>query len=105
MLLRGLLRLHHFRVLGEAQNERDGLDLLRTHAPGLLVVDANLADGSVRSLLEGARRITPKLRTVLVAPSGAAADHGPSGADAVLQRPFRVREFAEAVGADGSLGR
>jgi DNA-binding NarL/FixJ family response regulator len=102
VLLRGLLRLHHFRVLGEAENEDEGIALIRTHTPKLVVADTNLAAGTVGSLFEGARRIVPQIRAVLVAP-GRGDDAGPPPkADAVLQRPFRVRDFAAAVGASPS---
>jgi DNA-binding NarL/FixJ family response regulator len=99
VLIRGLLRLHHFRVLGEAEGEAQGLDLVRIHTPRLLVVDDHLSEGSIYSLFEGARRIVPTIRTVLVAaepPPPGAAEGEPN---ATLRRPFRVREFAEAVGA------
>jgi AmiR/NasT family two-component response regulator len=100
VLFRGLLRLHHFRVLGEAENEGAGIELIRTHNPSIVVVDTNLAQGTVASLLTAARAIAPTIRAVLVAPHARPTGNGVSGnPDAVLQRPFRIRDFAVAVGA------
>jgi DNA-binding NarL/FixJ family response regulator len=100
VLLRGLLRLHHFRVLGEAESEEKGLDLVRLHHPKLLVVDSDITEGSIPSLLASARRSSPDLRLVLVRPeNGPGVPVASEEADAVLRRPFRVHEFAVAVGA------
>jgi DNA-binding NarL/FixJ family response regulator len=100
VLLRGLLRLHHFTVDGEAEGAIQALELLRTHRPGILVVDVNLAEGSPAALVADARAILPSLRVILVAPASrpppvmGVARQGP---DVVLLRPFRIRQFAEAV--------
>ena len=98
VLLRGLLRLHHFRVDGEAEGATQCLELIREHHPTLLVADVNLAEGSSTSLVAEARRTAPQLRVILVAPASRppapTADHGP---DVVLLRPFRIRQFAEAL--------
>jgi DNA-binding NarL/FixJ family response regulator len=98
--LRGLLRLHHFRVDGEAEGATQALALLRTHRPELLLADVNLAEGSPAALVADARAISPHLRVILVAPASrpppvmGVAGQGP---DVVLLRPFRIRQFAEAV--------
>jgi DNA-binding NarL/FixJ family response regulator len=101
ILLRGLLRLHHFRVLGEASEESEGLELVRSGSPRLLVVDSRLNGGSVGSLLASARRIAPHVRTVLVASQEVGPAPSEVAPDAMLPRPFRVRDFAEAVGVSG----
>ena len=100
VLLRGLLRLHHFRVDGEAEGASQATELIRVHRPSLLVVDANLAEGSVPPLVGAARTLVPGLRVILVAP----ASRPPSmptdlsqRPDTILLRPFRIRQFAEAV--------
>lgn len=99
ILLRGLLRLHHFRVDGEAEGAAQALDLLRDHRPSLLVTDVNLAEGSSTALVAEARATLPWLRVVLVAPaSRPPPTPAPgSGPHVVLLRPFRIRQFAEAV--------
>ncbi len=106
VLLRGLLRLHHFRVLGEGLDEATGLTLIRAHTPQLLMVDSSLSEGEIPSLLLQAREIAPSLRTVLVASGGSSPV--PSSlegrVDAVLERPFRVKDFARAIGASTDEG-
>lgn len=108
VLLRGLLRLHHFRVDGEADGATQALVLLRDHRPSLFVADVNLAEGSPAALVADARALLPRLRIVLVAPASrpppiTSPGHGP---DVVLLRPFRIRQLAEALsptepGSDG----
>jgi DNA-binding NarL/FixJ family response regulator len=100
VLLRGLLRLHHFRVVGEAETEAEAVQLVRSQHPNLLVLDTNIANGSVATLLASVRRVSPDIRSVVVTQdSHTSTLEGPSGPSAVLKRPFRVRDFAEAVGA------
>ncbi len=99
VLLRGLLRLHHFRVEGEAEGVSHALELVSARRPGLMVADVNLAEGSPTSLVADARGILPTLRVILVAPASRPpsvpdAAHRP---DVVLLRPFRIRQFAEAL--------
>ena len=102
-LLRGLLKLQKFRVLGEATGPTEGLELLRNQSPALLVVDASLPSGAAPGLLAEARRVSPGTRTLFVAPGGSTPALPDGMADVVLLRPFRLQEFADAVGvATGS---
>jgi DNA-binding NarL/FixJ family response regulator len=107
VLLRGLLRLHHFRVDGEAQGATEAIDLVRTHRPSLLVVDASLAEGSSSALVGHARELAPGVRVILVAPVSRPpvlpSDPGQCP-DVVLLRPFRIRQFAEALLPAGAGG-
>ena len=63
------------------------------------MADVNLAEGSFHSLLERAKGVDPNLRVVLVAPASRphTSTEGRVQADAVLFRPFRIRQFAEAL--------
>ena len=100
VLLRGLLRLHHFRVDGEAEGASHALELLRDHRPHLLVADVNLAEGSSAALVADARAVVPNLRVILVAPASrppAPASDAAHRPDVVLLRPFRIRQFAESL--------
>lgn len=102
VLLRGLLRLHHFRVEGEAEGTTHALELVRERRPSLLVVDMNLVEGSPGALFGDARSIVPDLRAILVAPASRPPAPPPDPrqrADIVLLRPFRIRQFADALGA------
>ncbi|MCI4334607.1 MAG: hypothetical protein L3K04_03130 [Thermoplasmata archaeon] len=100
VLLRGLLRLHHFRVLGEADGVGQAIGLVRTSPPSVLVADMELAEGTPSLLLQELRRLSPGVRSVFVGPPtpDGPASLGSERPDALLQRPFRVREFAEAIG-------
>ncbi len=98
VLLRGLLRLHHFRVDGEAEGVTQALEMLREHPPTLLVVDLNLTEGSATALLQEVRGFAPTVRTILVAPASRPLPPRPEPyADVLLLRPFRIRQFAEAL--------
>ncbi|MCI4372777.1 MAG: hypothetical protein L3K02_03940 [Thermoplasmata archaeon] len=99
VLLRGLLRLHHFRVDGEADGVRQAMELLARHRPSLLVVDVNLTEGSPTALLAEARGLLPQVRTILVAPASRPPQINGSTPvpDVILLRPFRIRQFAEAL--------
>lgn len=100
VLLRGLLRLHHFRVDGEAEGATQAMELLKDHQPSLLVADVNLAEGSPTTLVADARMLLPNLRVILVAPASRPPPppEDPSRAPhVVLLRPFRIRQFAEAL--------
>ncbi len=99
VLLRGLLRLHHFRILGEAAGVLDALTVLAPDAPGVLVIDGQLSEGSVDVLLREARQRLPQVRLVVVTHGAPSAPFAADGTpDAVLVRPFRLAEFALAVG-------
>ena len=99
VLLRGLLRLHHFRVLGEADGYTAALQMVRERHPSLVVADVNLSEGSPASLIAEVREADPGLRVVLVAPASRPPPmtDSPGRPDAVLLRPFRIRQFAEAL--------
>jgi len=99
VLLRGLLRLHHYRVVGEAEGAHQAIGLLRQTTPGVVVSDVNLVDGTFADVLEAAHLASPPPRVILVVPSTRphAAAEAPTRPDAVLQRPFRIRQFAEAL--------
>lgn len=107
VLLRGLLRLHHFRVDGEAEGATQAVELVRVHRPTLLVVDANLAEGSSTQLVGQVRTIVPGIRVILVAPASRPPNLAPDPLqrpDALLLRPFRIRQFAEALVPAGAGG-
>ncbi len=107
VLLRGLLRLHHFRVDGEAEGVTPAVELIRVHRPTLLVVDASLAEGSANPLVGQARALVPGVRVILVAPASRPPNPPSDPAqrpDAVLLRPFRIRQFAEALAPGGTVG-
>jgi DNA-binding NarL/FixJ family response regulator len=101
VLLRGLLRLHHYRVIGEAEGSTEGTELLRTHPPSVMIVDAALAEGSFPVLIREARLLRPEMRVVLVTPTpvrpGDGTPKGADGPDAIVTRPFRLADFLGAL--------
>lgn len=100
VLLRGLLRLHHFRIEGEAEGATHALEILRDRRPSLMVADMNLAEGTPTALVGHARRILPSLRVILVAPASRPpplSSDPLQRVDVVLLRPFRIRQFADAL--------
>lgn len=98
VLLRGLLKLHRFRVVGEAAGATQGDELVRQHKPDVLVTDATLAEGSLSNLVLSARSDSPRTHIVLIQPaSRPIALAPPVQPDATVARPFRIREFIEAL--------
>lgn len=99
-VLRGLLRLHRFRVKGEGRGLKDAKKLLEEGLAGVLLVDSDLADGSWEEVLEAAQAAKPRPRAVLLSPF-----YGPEfelkarrhGAQAILMRPFEIPELLEAL--------
>lgn len=92
--------MHHFRVDGEAEGLTQAVALIGVHRPSLLVIDTSLAEGSLGPLIGQARGLVPGIRVVLVAPASRPPNL-PSDPlqrpDALLLRPFRIRQFAEAL--------
>lgn len=99
VLLRGLLRLHRFQVLGEAEGARAGIHLVHAHRPRIVVADAVLTEGSFGELVAESRAAVPGIRVILVTPGSRTlpGTSGPTEPDVVLTRPFRIRQFAEAL--------
>ncbi len=102
VLLRGLLRLNRFRVLGEAAGWDEARGLLRSGRPTLLLVDEPRDDGALLARIAQEREGLAPLRVVLISAARPAPDQPAGGVvDAVLPRPFRLRDFAGAVDPDG----
>jgi CheY-like chemotaxis protein len=106
ILLRGLLQLHRVRVEAEAEGMTEALRLVREHRPNLVVADSHLTDGTAAELVRGARTVVPELRFILVAPASRppppfAKEAAP---DALLLKPFRIQQFAEAIAPSRGAG-
>jgi DNA-binding response OmpR family regulator len=99
VLLRGLLRLHHVQVVGEADGSTHGVSLLQTHRPSLLVADSTLAEGSFASLVAEAREPGRPIRIILLTSDRrkSLTAMGDARPDVILTRPFHLREFAEGL--------
>jgi DNA-binding NarL/FixJ family response regulator len=106
MLLRALVRLEHTQVDGEAAGETQALEFIRDYHPALLVMDADLAEGTCDDLVNRGRALVPDLRVILIAPRNhpASPSNDPRARpNVVLLRPFRLCEFKEALGRPGSV--
>lgn len=99
VLLRGLLRLHRYRIVGEAEGGVRAMALVQEQRPTTLVIDTTLSEGDAVELADAAKRLRPEMRVVIVArgqrPTIPAGCREP---DAVLLRPFRIHDFAAAIG-------
>ena len=100
ILLRGLLQLHRVRVDAEAAGTTEALRLVREHRPGTIVADSHLSEGSAADLVSGARAIVAGVRLILVVPASRPPPAFAKGCqpDVVLLKPFRIQQFAEAIG-------
>jgi DNA-binding NarL/FixJ family response regulator len=101
VLLRGLVRLQHFHVVGEAEGSTDGVKLLHEHRPELVLIETGLVEGSAATLVQTAHALLPTARVVVVGsldPQGGAAPHGER--ITYLRKPFRIAEFAHAIGRE-----
>jgi len=101
LLLRGLLRLYHHRVVLETQTPA-GLDRLPYSSElKILILDAGAeADRSWSVALAAALQTRPDLRALVILPSSDPALETlarEAGARMVLVRPFAIRDFIEAV--------
>ncbi len=101
LLLRGLLRLFHHRVVGEgatvtAMRDRRSEPTLASVA----LVDFDLDAPETPRELDEMRRTYPGVRIVLLTTSRAAADEAKAralGIDGILRRPFAVHELMEVL--------
>lgn len=100
LLLRGLLALYRHRVVGEGPSLAETLSGGSAGEAVVLVYAPNPRDGDAVLHLANALRSRPDLATLVIltpeqeAARGAALE---AGARAVLARPFRLRELAQAL--------
>jgi len=108
ILLRALLRIHHIPVDGEAPGATQALQRLQERPITHLVVDSDLADGDVPTFVADAQSARPTLRIVVLTRSSThlpAIPTDPNRPPIVpLVRPFRFRQFAEALGVAERVG-
>jgi CheY-like chemotaxis protein len=100
LLIKGLLRLHHHAVVAEGASF-DVLNGLAADAfPEVIVVDFDPTEPSRIEAVRVARKAHPACRFVLLTPGsgpGAREAARSAGANAIVGRPFAVRELIEAV--------
>jgi CheY-like chemotaxis protein len=100
LLIKGLLRLHHHVVVAEGPTFEVLNGLAGDTEPGVIVVDFDLSEPGRPETVRAARQARPACRFVLLtngaAPSTREAARS-AGANAIVARPFAVRELIEAV--------
>ena len=101
LLLRSLLRLHHYQVIGEGSSPAD-LRALAAAPEVTVVVDADLEEMGWSEAIGALRKGRDGLRFVLVTPSRSPRTDSQAhavGIAAVLRRPFAMRQLVEALHA------
>jgi DNA-binding NarL/FixJ family response regulator len=107
LLLRGLLRLHRHRVLLETPSPEGLEGLPASPEPKVLILDAGpKTDNSWAELLASVLERRADFRALVILPASDPALESrarAAGAQAVLVRPFAIREFVEAVDSVGAV--
>ncbi|MCI4320056.1 MAG: hypothetical protein L3J87_00310 [Thermoplasmata archaeon] len=101
LLLRGLLRLHHHRIVGDLASGAAVLSIPPGAQDLVVVVDADLQDPDWERAIVQARQQCANLKVVLLTGTRSAeviAKARNLGISAIVRRPFAVRELIEAVG-------
>jgi len=102
LLLRGLLRLYHHRVVFEGRSVGELEGVLPAPDPRVLVLDGETVPEGWESAIRAAQGAQPGLHTVLITSDrspGLAARVRAAGASVVLVRPFAIAEFNRALAA------
>lgn len=105
LLLRSLLRLHHYRVAIEGSSPGE-LRSLPSAVDGTIVLDVDLEEVGWFQALESLRAARPGLRFLLVTPSRSPRTDQraqTAGVSAVLRRPFAMRQLLEAMQGVGAV--
>ncbi len=106
---RGLIQLlntiNGFRLVGEAANGRDGIDLVRRVKPDLLLLDLNMKDMSGLDVLRVVKAGDGDTRVVMVTVSDQAEDLVAAlrgGADGYLLKDMEPEQMVESLEAAAS---
>lgn len=106
LLLRGLLRLHHHRVIADGFPEGSEISIPPGVQEPVLILEADPAKPECRDTVLRVRAARPDLKIVLLTANRStdvAAKAAALGIDSILRRPFAVRELIDAVGGPGPL--
>jgi response regulator RpfG family c-di-GMP phosphodiesterase len=101
LILRGLLRLHQHRILGTGLPANAALEVLRTTADPVLLIDVDSKEPVWTDFVAEARRTNPATRVVLLSPTRSPRLEGQAraiGVAALVRRPFAIQELLSAVG-------
>jgi CheY-like chemotaxis protein len=82
-----------------ADNGIRGLEVFIRRAPDLVITDLSMPGGEGDALINEIRRRAPHTKILAVSGGLIESDADQAGADAMLGKPFRAREFCDAVAA------
>lgn len=103
LLLRGLVRLHHHRVVAEGYGPETIAQLPKDVEAPVFLLDADLDNPKWIEQLGGLAKRHPQRRVVLLTSDGSAAFETKVrglGIDRLLHRPFAVHDLVEAIEAE-----
>lgn len=107
--LHALLKaISHIQVIGRADDGTSTLRLVAEHEPNLLLLDTNLTEGQVYSVLEQIRATRSQTRCIVLADSAQQQRTATAaGADAALIKGYRADKLVEVIEklASGQAGR
>jgi two-component system, OmpR family, KDP operon response regulator KdpE len=97
-LMRSLLRQYSFRSL-TASSGREALEIIRTDAPDLILLDLGLPDMAGEKLLEEIHRISGRSIPVVILSGHQLSEEEwlQSGAVGALQKPFEVSTLIQQI--------
>jgi hypothetical protein len=104
LLLRGLVRLHHHRVVYEGPNPASLAEMPAEPPTLAVLIDADIESTEWSGPIEAALRSRPAARAVLIAPtrSPRVIERAKGlGFATVLRRPFAVHELVEVLTVAG----
>jgi DNA-binding NtrC family response regulator len=107
LILRGLLRLHQHRIIGNSPPPSTALELLRQTTDPVLLLDVDMREPTWTDFVKEALLANPATRVVLLTPSRSARLDGQAralGVAALVRRPFAIQELLSAVGPASSAG-
>jgi CheY-like chemotaxis protein len=106
-LVSHLLR-HADYVVAEADGGPEGIRQLRAAPPDLVLTDLSMPQASGWDVARAAKALHPPVPVILMTGSGEAVDESPEGrvlVDAVILKPFGVKELLDTVGGIIGNGR
>jgi DNA-binding NtrC family response regulator len=101
LLLRGLVRLHHHRVVAEGYGPETLAQVPKEVAAPVFLIDCDLEDPKWAQHLAGVADRHPQHRVILLTSDGSASFEAKvraKGVDFLLRRPFAVQDLVEAIG-------
>lgn len=100
LLLRGLVRLHHHRVIAEGPGPETCLESSPDGEASVLILEADLENDAWRQHIAEFRSKDPARRVVLLTGDRSVAFEGRArglGIDRLLLRPFAVHDLVDAI--------